>query len=315
MDDNIKLITDCFYFVINKIRQIFIDNGIHFDESIFQPTKKISIWTPFKDALFYPWRKQSDRRIVLSTNEIYLCNRNQWAFSTVLTSESGRQLVGYVMKQMEAVLRTATKYKYKLSANIDTVTHAAVGKLKDKGLSLEKIISDAVVLFYREATKTVVKVDHKALSKIRKEALATQEKLIVPEQEEPPLVPVTTPHNLYLSAFQDIPRKPSPDKKADSMTDNRIVSMSDNNSESLSDVWGNFKNVLTSTEIEALSVVLQGQKEIKKFADECGIMLEVLIDGINEKAMDSIGDNLMDEEFVLYDDYIEQVKELVGGVW
>ena len=40
-------------------------------------------------------------------------------------------------------------------------------------------------------------------------------------------------------------------------------------------------------------------------------MLEVLVDGINEKAMDFIGDNLLDEEFVLYDDYKEQVKELI----
>jgi len=40
-------------------------------------------------------------------------------------------------------------------------------------------------------------------------------------------------------------------------------------------------------------------------------MLEVLADGINEKAMDYIGDNLMDDDFVLYDDYINQVKELI----
>ena len=41
------------------------------------------------------------------------------------------------------------------------------------------------------------------------------------------------------------------------------------------------------------------------------MMLEVLVDGINEKAMDAIGDSLIDDEFVLYEDYINQVKELV----
>jgi hypothetical protein len=40
-------------------------------------------------------------------------------------------------------------------------------------------------------------------------------------------------------------------------------------------------------------------------------MLEVLVDQINEKAMDMIGDNLLDEEFALYKDYREQVKELI----
>ena len=62
---------------------------------------------------------------------------------------------------------------------------------------------------------------------------------------------------------------------------------------------------------EALSVIVVGETDLKKYADECGIMLEVLIDGINEKAMDLIGDNLLDEEFVLYDDYKEEVKELI----
>jgi hypothetical protein len=69
---------------------------------------------------------------------------------------------------------------------------------------------------------------------------------------------------------------------------------------------------LSDVEIKALSVVLQGEMELKKYADECGIMLEVLVDGINEKAIDFIGDNLLDDDFALYDDYKEQVKELVG---
>jgi len=292
-DDKAKLITDCFYFVTDKLRQLFIDNGIHFDESIFQPTKKMSVWTPFKDALFYQWMKQPDRRIVLSENEIYICSQNKWEFNTVITTEAGRQLTGYIMKQMEVDLRKATKYNYKLSANISTVAHAVVGKLTEVGLSLENIITVAVMEFYREATKTVVKVDHGVLSIIRQEALSTQEKLIVPEQDEQ-TVPVPIPLNLSLTALRDMAEMPTLEH------------------EPVSDIWESFKDALTETEMKALSVVLHGEKDIKEFADNCGIMLEVLIDGINEKAMDYIGDNLMDEEFVMYDDYKEQVKELIG---
>ncbi len=79
-----------------------------------------------------------------------------------------------------------------------------------------------------------------------------------------------------------------------------------------SDPWKSLKNTLTEIEIKALSVVFHSEMELKKYADECGIMLEVLVDGINEKAMDFIGDNLLDDEFIMYDDYIEQVKELIG---
>jgi len=152
--------------------------------------------------------------------------------------------------------------------------------------------------FYREATKTVVKVDHEVLSIIRQEALTTQEKLIVPEQDEQQdkqTAPVPIPLNLSMIAPRDIAEIPPIDHEP----------------ASLPDVWESFKVTLTETEMKALSVVLHGEANIKEFADNCGVMLEVLIDGINEKAMDFIGDNLMDEEFVIYDDYRDQVKELI----
>ena len=278
--ENEGLITDCFYFVSDKLREICINQGIHFEASIFQPTKKMSVWTPFEKALFYPWRKQEDRQVVLSKNEIYICSQNKWTFSTVITSESGRQLIGYVMKQMESVLRKLTKYKYKLSANVSTVTHTLVGRLQEKGNTLEDIVTKAVLEFYREATKTVIQVNPGALSIIRQEALATQEKLIIAEEEE------------------QIAPAPSPPPESEQSP--------------ISDVWEALKSSFTEIEKKALSAVLHGEVEIKRIADENGLMIEVLVDGINEKAVDYIGDSLLDEDFLLYDDYKKQVEEMIG---
>jgi len=171
----------------------------------------------------------------------------------------------------------------------------ALPNINEKGLSLEKIVTDAVMTFYREATKTVVKVDHQALSYIRKEALATQEKLIVPDQDVQ-IVSLQAPHNLSFAMPQPMPPQPT----------------MENEQVSANTLWTDFRNTLSETELQALSVFIRGNMDIKKFADECGIMLEVLVDGINEKAMDHIGDNLMDDAFVIYDDYKEHVKELLG---
>jgi hypothetical protein len=85
----------------------------------------------------------------------------------------------------------------------------------------------------------------------------------------------------------------------------------ENEQVSANTIWADFRLILSETELQALSVLLRGNMDIKTFADECGIMLEVLVDGINEKAMDHIGDNLLDDAFVLYDDYMEHVKELL----
>ena len=286
-----KLITDCFYFVIEKIRQDFEVAGIHFDDALFRPTKKIITWKPFKDALFYQWLKQQDRRIVISENEIYICSKNEWTFSTIITTEKGRQFIGYVMKQMESVLRKVTKYKFKITANIDMVNQETLSKLKKSGLFIENIVQAAVIEFYREATKTVVTVDHASLARIRQEALATQESLIVEEQTGPI---DSAPVSITL---------PLPDQ-------NIFADSSDTEPAPVSDSWESLKDALSENEIQALVIILQGDS-IKKFADNNNIMLEVLVDGINEKAMDYIGDNILDDELVVYEDYEEQVKGMV----
>ncbi len=280
--DNQNLVTECFNYVIKKIKKLFLKHGIHFDNSIFSPTKKMSTWTPFKDALFYDKRKQNDRRVVLSQNEIYVCYGNKWEFSSVLTTESGRQLIGYIMKQTESVLRKLKRYKFHIKADGTMLTHPIVDQLNMIGFSLEDIVNKAVNEYYKEKTKIVIKVDHNSLSKIREDALTTQEKLIVEEVE-------------IKAAVMEQP-KPEKSKKSKKSVNNE---------------WEALYLLLSEVEVEAVHVLLDGG-DIKKFSDENGIMLEVLIDGLNDKAMDFVGDNIIDDEFNIYEDYIENVKEMVG---
>jgi lambda repressor-like predicted transcriptional regulator len=309
-DDRRNLITDCFYFVSNQLKQILAEHGLCYEELIFQPSKKMPAWQPFRDALFYPWKKQADRRVVLSENEVYICKQNNWTGGKYVPPEDSKLFLGYIMKHMESVLRIAVKYKYKLTANSNMLPPAVLEKLKKAGLSLEAIVRDATMEFYREATKTVVSVDWNRLERIRQEALATQEKLIVPEQNEP-FIPVSAPMDFSVSSLQEEP--PITDKPSIlSVQDLPPIPEQAGQAAALSEPWESLKNAFNEVELDALSVLITGAEDIKKFADRNGIMLEVLIDGINEKAMDFIGDNLLDEEFIIYDDYIEQVKELVG---
>jgi hypothetical protein len=74
------------------------------------------------------------------------------------------------------------------------------------------------------------------------------------------------------------------------------------------DPWSIFKESLTELEKEALELMLEG-KSISTFAMEKGMMLEVLIDGINEKAMDYIGDTLLeiDDTVSIYEEYRDKL--------
>ena len=335
-DGNADLARDCFGFVMERIRQEFETAGMHFDSAFFRPTRRIAKWKPFKDALFHPWLQQPDRQVVLSENEIYFCRGNEWFLSAMVTSEKGKRFVGYVMKRMEMVLRGAMKYKFKTTANLNMVHDDTIRSLTKSGLFIENIVPAAVMDFYREVTKTVVTVDPSSLDRIRQEALVTQEALIVEERPDgaspgmaalPPLgtlPPLVAMPPLDQGVFAD-PADPGVDQDifADTI-DPGSVSDSLGGFEPgvsqgafagvleptpVSDGWMELKASLTENELQALAVVLQGG-DIKAFADGCGVMLEVLADCINGKAMDIIGDSLMDE-FVLYDEYKEQVKEMV----
>lgn len=290
-EETSKMISDCFAFVMDRIRQEFESKGIVFDDALFRPTKKVVAWHPFKDALFHHWVKQPNRQVILSESEIYMCKKNEWTFSTVITTEKGKQFIGYVMKQMESVLRQITKYRFKLSANIEMMDENTARILMESGLFIDEIVSAAVLAFHRETTKTVITVDQASLARIRQEALLTQQSLIV--EEQPQQTGIIPPPPPFAAQSQSI--------FADAAED--IVTP-------IADVWTSLKDALTETELQALVAIVCGG-DIKAFADACGIMVEVLADGINDKAMDYIGDSLMDEAFVLYDDYKEHVKELV----
>lgn len=284
-----KLIHDCFHFVIEKLLQIFDSAGMNFNELIFHPSRSNSVWNPFNGALFYPTVRQANRRVVLSNNEIYTCYQNRWLFGTIITVESGRNLLSYIFKQMEIVLRKIMRYKYKISVASNLINSEISKKLSDAKLSLEKVITEAVLEFHIEANKTIVSVDESVLKKIRSEAKMTQEILIVPE-DAPNLKQVTEKEAPLLPILHDSP-------------------------EAATDDWTSFKKTLSELEIRVLAVLLEGQKDIKKLADQQGVMIEVLIDSINEKALETIGDNILDfnEGLIIYDEYKEKVMILVGS--
>ena len=325
--DREALIRDCFEFTLDRLTMIFSEHGVELESVIFLPVKSRAVWRPFQDALFYPWRQQRDRSVVFSTKEIYVCSQNQWTYQTALTAESGRQLVGYILKQMEAVLRQAVNYKYKVTVGVSKLHPLTVKKLEDAGIALEQSITDAVKEFYREATKTVVSVDKEALEKIRREALQTQEKLLVPEDGETASMPLQSTHETYVSMGNvDIAHLQTSMLTADPMVaemslgtlqgiHQKALDLSVQVDLERANPWKDFQLALTQTEREALLLILSGDDStdeetiLKQFSDTHDIMLEMLADGINEKAVDIVGDSLLDEAFKIYDDYLEQLRE------
>ena len=241
---------------------------------------KETTWTPFSRALFYPAYKQTDRVVEFSEKEAYICHQNHWVYTTSILTDHGRQLIGYIMKEMESNLRETFKFKYKLKADLSPCDNKTLKKLDQMKISLPRVIKICVAEFYALYTKKEISVDLSNLMKIREEAQNIQEKLIIPEDSE---------------AFEK-----------ETIRDEITPLLAS------SDIWSNFIAELTQMEFEALTIILQNN-DIKSFAREKGVMLEVLLDGINEKAADCIGDTILciEDKVSIYDDYTEKLTELL----
>lgn len=446
------MVKRCFSFTLERLREALEKGGFTFESCLYQPARNMSVWTPFKGALFYPSVRQRDRKVVLSRKEVYVCSHNEWTCSAMITADSGKRLLGYVMKQMEAVLRKVTKFKYKLSANPDMLSPVMADELKKAGICLETVITDVVKAFYKEETKTVVRVNPGALEKIRQEAYAIQEKLTVPEEgslasgqmtwgdgvlcseqtgakegilrsgqtrsgegilplgqtgvEEGSLFSGATGSEAVYGAYEknhahkslaeagDVPdakdalknREESAEGesvlKKDLIADQDDISLQNKvrerkrfqqqdmrktigqdtmppesdttplkiqdkmlpqipdmihaelpdemrtelpylsqdtliqaaeytEKDTENDEWKALGETLTETERQALRIILNDKTNLKQFADEQGIMLEVLAESINEKASDMVGDGLLDNDFEVYEDYLEDVSKML----
>ena len=56
--------------------------------------------------------------------------------------------------------------------------------------------------------------------------------------------------------------------------------------------------------------------KLKEYCKNINILLEVLVEAINEKCMDNIEDNIIelyDDEIIIYEDYIENIKLMLEG--
>jgi len=289
---------DCFRYVLDGIIELCRSLEINCGNLFVYRHSRVGVWYPFKKALFYPWRRQPDRQVNMPGQERYQCKNNRWSANLPIYYSSQKEVVGSILKKTESCLRKAVKFKYQLKAEPCIFYRSSSTPIEFDGV-IEKAVAD----YYRDLTRTVVTVDHTNLARIREEALGTQDKLIVTEEN--------SEFGIRNSELGD------GETGENSECGIRNSELGDEGTMGDSGVdfgWLDFRKALSDTELMALSIALRGGGTgIKTFADDNGIMLEVLADSINEKAADFIGDNILELDelgMVIYDEYKSQVEEL-----
>ena len=290
---NDALMRDCFSAVLDGIQALCARRGCHIEDLLMSGIRGGAFWTPFGQALFYPWLNQPDRQVEMPGHEAYACKDNRWTAQVPILYSDRRELVGYWMKKTEACLRQAVNHKFSLTVNPNafSLLPYKLNRLRLTLAEFDAAIEQAVADFHKGLTRTVVVVNPENLNRIRKDALQTQDKLIVPEDDDASM-PDVAPTEPGAPPVESQPEPPDPD----------------------ADGWTALQGALNATELQALSLLLRGGAGIKAFADENGVMLEVLADSINEKAADFIGDSILEfgDGMAIYEEYREKIAEMVG---
>lgn len=315
--DHERMLEECFAYSIEKINRLLKESGVKFEDLIFYNTEYA--WHPFSNAVYYPKPEdlpRGEKTVAISESSLYRFKGGKWTYTSgrILT-DNGRKLVTYLLKRMEQLLRKASKFKYKLYADSKPIDWSQIHKAAPK-IGSERLLAEidlAVKEYCINSRKTVVTVDQGNLEKIRRSAMITQEKLIVPadgaeNETEKPKEKLPFP----------IPAAPPAETDASGMRQARSLEIPAG-SDSLerpappADQWEQFAHLLNPLERLILKKLLRGASVNK--AQECakdgGVMLEVLIDGINQKAIDSVGDTILElsDEITVYDEYRENVRK------
>ena len=78
--------------------------------------------------------------------------------------------------------------------------------------------------------------------------------------------------------------------------------------------WQRLLRSLNKTEQEALKLILNGSagNELLSFDQNYGIMPEVLVDSLNEKALETVGDNIIElsDTVKVFEEYQEELERV-----
>ena len=213
----------------------------------------------FSSAVFQPPKEEPDRVYEVHPLRRYECVSGYWTLHSYERPERAAQRLGVFLRGVDAGLRA----------------HFGITAIQPPKLKKwqAKIIDEEITAFFaeqREAEARRVRLDFSQLARIRADADVTQERLIVEEEEEPPMMPIFELSPVVL------PSSSEDTLSADSVT-----------TEGAGDING-----LDAAELRLLRTLL-GDGDLAWVRTE-GRMLSVLVDGINEKLYDDFADTVIE---------------------
>lgn len=239
----------------------------------------------FADTVFFSLDPVKDAEIILAPGLVYRCQGGQWSNEVYWPSSRQRQLLGNFMHEFDRLSRQAFKQGRAL-------------KEKELPPAFKQAIMQGIADYQEilaERARPKVKINMAILDQIRADAAETKESLLTEEERQ-------------LEAEEAEKNTSESNKQASESSAAKEKMAKDIDESAASDLG------LDENEEQLLLALFSGQP-YQDFLRQRHLLLSVVVDQINEKIFDEIGDAVIDcdgQKAKIVEDYRSDLADLLG---
>ena len=330
-----NLLNQCIEKVFNKLNSKFKENDILLAEMLMYKNQTDYWWEPLRNYnIFY--KKEPTEPIIIEGTEKYECRNGVWNRIIYSGNRDYKNIIGYILKTMECYIREYLGYRrLKLpdeSEIFKDIQYYCFGKIENNiqkiyKMNLQEIIQIETIKFleenkipkmifkkpkkkqneFEQEEKIEVVFNQEQFAKIREKSEEIQKALIIEEADSLQDEIEKTKENTELN----IETREELSKKID-LKEN-------SNDANEKNVFKKFTCNLNLEEKEIINALLEKQdveNKIMQIAQSHNEMLEVIISNINDKALETIGDTVIESNMSsIYEDYEEEIKKGMKQIW
>ena len=330
------LLNQCIEKIFTKLNSKFKEEDIILSEMLMYKHETEHWWNPLRNYNIFHEKKPIGP-IIIEGIEKYECLNGMWNKTIYSEDRKYRNTIGYILKTMECYIREYLGYrKLKLPGKNEIIKDIGEYYCSDKTrnilrkiyeMNLQEIIQIETIKFleenkipkmifkkpkekqdeFEQEEKIEVVFNQEQFAKIREKSEEIQKALIIEENDEEIKNSVVREESIENDKEISEIKKYTIDKPKE------VANTQEEN------VFKKFAYNLNPEEKEIINVLLEKQdveNKIMKIAQSHNEMLEVIISNINDKALETIGDTVIESDMSsIYEDYEEEIKKGMKQIW
>ena len=334
------LLNQCIEKIFTKLNSKFKEEDIILSEMLMYKHETEHWWNPLRNYNIFHEKKPIGP-IIIEGIEKYECLNGMWNKTIYSEDRKYRNTIGYILKTMECYIREYLGYrKLKLPGKNEIIKDIGEYYCSDKTrnilrkiykMNLQEIIQIETIKFleenkiqkmifkkpkekqdeFEQEEKIEVVFNQEQFAKIREKSEEIQKALIIEENIEENSEEIKNSVVREESINND---KEINENKKDTIGKTKEVASSQEEN-----VFKRFAYNLNTEEKEIINVLLEKQdveNKIMQIAQSHNEMLEVIISNINDKALETIGDTVIESDMSsIYEDYEEEIKKGMKQIW